>query len=170
MALNALHDVYVEQLKDMYSAEKQLVEALPKMAQTASTPELRQAFESHLQETENHLQRIQDILHELDENPGSKVCKGMEGLIEEGSEAMKKDGAPKTRDALLILAAQKVEHYEIASYGAIRAYARTLGYDDAEGTIDEILDQEYEADQKLDDIAEGGVLEEGLNEQAAEGR
>lgn len=167
MALSALHDVYVEQLKDMYSAEKQLVDALPKMAETASTAELRQAFESHLYQTEQHLELVRSILDELDENPGNKVCVAMRGLMEEGSEVMKKKGAPKARDAALILAAQKVEHYEIATYGGIRAYARTLGYDDAASTIDQILDQEYNADQRLDDIAEGGVLSESLNEQAA---
>ena len=167
MKLSALYNVYVEQLKDMYSAEKQLTEALPKMADAASTPELRQAFEHHLQVTERQLDRVQTLLDELEENPGNKVCKAMQGLIEEGSEIMKKDGTPKARDAALILAAQKVEHYEIATYGGIRAYARTLGYNDAAETIDEILDEEYDADQKLDDIAEGGVLEAGLNEEAA---
>jgi ferritin-like metal-binding protein YciE len=167
MELNALHDLYVEQLKDMYSAEKQLVEALPKMAEGASTPALRQAFKMHLQETENHLQEVRNLLNELGENPGSKVCKGMQGLVEEGNEVLKQQGRPKARDAGLILAAQKVEHYEIASYGGLRAYARVLGYDAAASTLNEILDQEYEADQKLDDLAEGGILEEGLNEQAA---
>lgn len=167
MKLSALYDVYVEQLKDMYSAEKQILEALPKMAETASTPELRKAFEQHRQETEGQFEQVRAILDELDENPGSKVCKGMQGLIEEGSEVMKKEGTPKARDAALLLAAQKVEHYEIAAYGGIRAYARTLGYDGAAETIDQILDQEYEADQKLDDIAEGGVLDAGLNERAA---
>lgn len=166
MKLSALYDVYVEQLKDMYSAEKQILEALPKMAEAASTPELRQAFEQHLQETEGQFERVRAILDELDENPGNKVCKAMQGLVEEGNEVMKKEGTPKARDAALLLAAQKVEHYEIATYGGIRAYARTLGYDDAAETIDEILDQEYEADQKLDDIAEGGVLDAGLNEKA----
>lgn len=167
MKLSALYDVYIEQLKDMYSAEKQLVEALPKMAEAASTPELRQAFEHHLQQTKHQFEQVRAILDELDENPGNKVCKGMQGLVEEGSEMMKMDGTPKARDAALILAAQKVEHYEIAAYGGIRAYARTLGYDDAAETINRILDQEYEADQKLDDIAEGGVLKAGLNEEAA---
>lgn len=165
--LNALHDLYVEQLKDMYSAEKQLTEALPKLAQAASTPELREAFEMHLQETENHLQQVRNILNELDENPGNKVCKGMQGLVEEGEEVLKQQGRPMARDAALIIAAQKAEHYEIASYGGLRAYARVLGYDAAASTLDEILDQEYEADQKLDDLAEGGILQEGLNEQAA---
>jgi ferritin-like metal-binding protein YciE len=164
--LSALYDVYVEQLKDMYSAEKQLLEALPKMAGAASTPELRQAFEHHLQVTESQFERVRAILDALDENPGNKVCRAMEGLIEEGNEVVKKEGAPKAKDAALILAAQKVEHYEIATYGGIRAYARTLGYDEAAQIIDELLDEEYDADQTLDDIAEGGVLEEGLNEKA----
>jgi ferritin-like metal-binding protein YciE len=163
---SALYDVYVEQLKDMYSAEKQLVEALPKMAEAASTPELRQAFERHLRQTEDHFERVRALLDDLDENPGNKVCAAMRGLVEEGSEIAKKQGSAKARDAALILAAQKVEHYEIATYGGLRAYANTLGYDDAAETINLILDQEYEADQKLDDIAEGGVLEAGLNEEA----
>ena len=164
--MNALYDVYVEQLKDMYSAEKQLVDALPKMAEAASTGELRQAFETHLNETRGHLNKVQALLQELSENPGSKVCKGMQGLIEEGNEAMKDQGSAVVRDVHLILAAQKVEHYEIASYGGLRAYARELGFDEAAQTLEGILDQEYEADQLLDDIAEGGVLERGLNEEA----
>lgn len=166
MALSALYDVYVEQLKDMYSAEKQLVDALPKMAEAASTRQLQQAFENHLSETRGHLNKVQTILDELNENPGNKHCKGMEGLVEEGSEVIKKEGSPATRDVALILAAQKVEHYEIATYGGLRAYARVLGFDEAADTLDGILDQEYEADQTLDDIAEGGALEAGLNEEA----
>lgn len=166
MKLNALYHLYVTELKDMYSAEKQLVEALPKLAAAASTPELRQAFESHLGETKRHHELVRAILDELDENPGNKVCKGMQGIIEEGSEVAKEDGRPKARDAALILSAQKAEHYEIAVYGGLRTYARLLGYDDAASTLEEILDAEYEADQKLDDIAEGGLLEQGLNEEA----
>src|SRR5690606_17209545 len=112
MDFKRLHDVYVEQLKDMYSAEKQLVEALPKMAEAASTPELRQAFEQHLQITKRQQDKVRKILDGLDENPGNKVCVAMRGLIEEGNEVMKKDGHPQAKDAALILAAQKVEHYE----------------------------------------------------------
>ncbi len=167
MAINNLYDVYVAQLKDMYSAEKQLVEALPKMASAASTPDLRQAFEKHLGETETQLEMVRSILDELDENPGNKKCKGMEGLIEEGDEVLKERHSPVVRDVHLILAAQKVEHYEIASYGALRAYARVLGYGDHADTLNTILDQEYNADQKLDDLAEGGALERGLNQEAA---
>lgn len=166
MTMSALYDVYVEQLKDMYSAEKQLVEALPKMADAANTDELQQAFEQHLSETRGHMNKVQAILDELGENPGNKHCKGMEGLVEEGSEVIKKDGSSAARDVALILAAQKVEHYEIATYGGLRAYARELGFDDAADTLDGILNQEYEADQKLDDIAEGGTIEAGLNEEA----
>ncbi len=166
MALQALYDVYVHQLKDVYSAEKQLVDALPKMAQAASTPELQQAFEQHLGQTQGHLEKVRSILDELDENPGNKVCKGMQGLIEEGSEVTKEKGSNTARDVALILAAQKAEHYEIATYGGLRAYARELGYDDAADTLDAILDEEYEADQLLDDIAEGGALKAGLNEEA----
>ncbi len=166
MTMSALYDVYVEQLKDMYSAEKQLVDALPKMAKAASTNQLQQAFEQHLSETRGHLNKVQAILDELDENPGNKHCKGMEGLVKEGEDVIKKEGSPAARDVAIILAAQKVEHYEIATYGGLRAYARTLGYDDAADTLDEILDQEYDADQKLDDIAEGGAIDAGLNEEA----
>lgn len=166
MKLNALYDLYVTELKDMYSAEKQLVAALPEMASAASTPELRQAFESHLNETKRHHERVRAILDELDENPGNKVCKGMQGILEEGSEVAKQEGRPKARDAALILSAQKAEHYEIAVYGGLRTYASTLGYDDAASTLNEILDEEYDADQKLDDLAEGGILEQGLNEEA----
>lgn len=168
MAMNTLYDVYVEQLKDMYSAEKQLVDALPKMAQAASTGELQKAFNSHLEETRDHMSKVRAILDELDENPGNKKCKGMEGLLEEGTEVTKEKGDPVVRDAHLIIAAQKVEHYEIASYGGLRAYARTLGYDQAAETLSAILDQEYEADQHLDDIAEGGLLKTSLNVKATQ--
>ncbi len=167
MKMNALYDVYVEQLKDMYSAEKQLVDALPKLAEAASTPELQQAFEEHLSVTRGQLNKVQALLDDINENPGNKVCKGMQGLVEEGNEVIKNGGSPVTRDVALILAAQKVEHYEIAGYGGLRAYARVLGFDEAAETLNGILDQEYEADQKLDDIAEGGVLDAGLNEESA---
>ena len=166
MKLSALYEVYVDQLKDMYSAEKQLMEALPEMAEAASTPELQQAFEGHLEVTASQFKKVQEILDALEENPTSTVCRAMEGLIAEGREIIKKEGTPKARDVALILAAQKVEHYEIATYGGIRAYARTLGHDQAAEIIDEILDQEYDADQLLDNIAEGGVLSAGLNEEA----
>jgi ferritin-like metal-binding protein YciE len=166
MNLDNLQNVYVEQLKDMYSAEKQLVDALPKMAAAASAPNLKKAFQNHLEETRQHMTLVQTILGELDENPGNKKCVAMEGLIEEGSHVVKTKGDAQAKDAALILAAQKVEHYEIATYGGLRTYANTLGYSASAQTLQEILDQEYNADQKLDDIAMGTVLSEGLNEKA----
>jgi ferritin-like metal-binding protein YciE len=163
MSLNSLQDVYVEQLKDMYSAEKQLTEALPKMAKAASNSNLRQAFESHLAETETHRDAVRAILDELDENPTNTTCKAMEGLIEEGSEVIKEDGDSDAKDAALIVAAQKVEHYEIASYGSLRTFADSLGDEKAARVLQSILDQEYEADQKLDDLALGVHQKAGLN-------
>jgi ferritin-like metal-binding protein YciE len=166
MNLNNLQSVYVEQLKDMYSAEKQLVEALPKMASAASSSELKDAFKHHLEQTRNHMTTVQAILDELDENPGNKKCVAMEGLVEEGSHVIKTKGDAQSKDAALILAAQKVEHYEIATYGGLRTYANTLGYNDAADKLQEILDEEYDADQTLDDIAMGSLFAEGINEKA----
>lgn len=163
MNLNTLQDVYVTQLKDMYSAEKQLIEALPKMAKAASDSGLRLAFESHLAETETHMEAVRAILDDLDENPTSTKCKAMEGLIEEGSETIKEDGDADAKDAALIVAAQKVEHYEIATYGSLRTFASSLGDEKAARVLQTILNQEYEADQKLDDLAMGVHKKAGLN-------
>jgi ferritin-like metal-binding protein YciE len=163
MSLKTLQDVYVEQLKDMYSAEKQLTEALPKMAKAASDSGLSAAFESHLAETETHMEAIRAILEDLDENPTSTKCKAMAGLIEEGSDIIEEEGAPDAKDAALIVAAQKVEHYEIASYGSLRTFANSLGDEKAAKVLQTILDQEYEADQKLDDLAMGVHQRAGLN-------
>jgi ferritin-like metal-binding protein YciE len=163
MSLNSLQDVYVEQLKDMYSAEKQLTEALPKMAEAASNAELKSAFTTHLGETETHLEAVRAILDELGENPTSTKCKAMAGLIEEGDEVAKEDGDPDARDAALIVAAQKVEHYEIASYGSLRTFADSLGYGKAAEMLQTILNQEYEADQVLDDLAMGTHRKVSLN-------
>jgi ferritin-like metal-binding protein YciE len=161
--LKTLRDVYVEQLKDMYSAEKQVTEALPKLADAASNSELRNTFENHLVETEAHMELVRTILDELDDNPTSTKCKAMEGLIEEGDEIVKEQGDADAKDVALIVAAQKVEHYEIATYGSLDAFANALGYEKAAQTLQEILDQEYEADQKLDDLALGAYLQSGLN-------
>lgn len=163
MSIKTLKDVYVEQLKDMYSAEKQLTDALPKMAKAASNSELQTAFQSHLAETEAHLEAVRAILDELDENPTSTKCKAMAGLIEEGSDIIKEDGDADAKDAALIVAAQKVEHYEIASYGSLRTFAKSLGDEKAERVLQTILDQEYEADQKLDNLAEGVHQKAGIN-------
>lgn len=166
MSMNNLRDVYVEQLKDMYSAEKQLTEALPKMASAASSKKLQNAFNHHLEQTKGHMEVVRSILDELDENPTSTKCKGMEGLIEEGSEVAKEDGDKDARDAALIVAAQKVEHYEIATYGGLVTFARALGHDDMASTLQSVLNQEYDADQKLDDLAMGLHNLPSLNKRA----
>lgn len=129
MELETLKDLYIAELKDLYSAEKQLVKALPKMAKAANDPELQQAFRTHLKETTQHVERLEQICRELGVSPRGKKCVGMEGLIEEGSELIKEDPDPDVLDAGLISAAQHVEHYEMAGYGTVRTYARTLGFE-----------------------------------------
>jgi ferritin-like metal-binding protein YciE len=166
MKMQSLHDIYVDQLKDVYSAEKQMLEALPKMAEAASNSDLKQAFEKHLQKTKRHMDAVRSILDEIDENPGNKKCKGMEGLLEEGRELAGADAEANAKDAALILAAQKVEHYEIATYGGLRTYANALGYSEVADRLQGILDDEYDADQELDNLAMGGALSEGLNVRA----
>ena len=166
MKLNSLQDVYVHQLKDLYSAEKQIIEALPKMAQAASSNELQSAFEEHLQQSQTHLERVQQILNELNVNPGNVKCDGMEGLIKEGEEAVEANGHSAAKDALLISAAQRVEHYEIAAYGSVRSYANELGYSNAANLLQRTLDEEGETDKKLTALAEGGILASGINEAA----
>lgn len=164
--VQSLHDFYVDQLKDAYSAEKQMLEALPEMTEAVSNSDLKQAFENHLQQTKRHMDAVRSILDELDENPGSKKCKAMEGLLEEGREVAGADAEAHAKDAAVILAAQKVEHYEIATYGGLRTYANALGYSEVADRLQDILDDEYNVDQELDDLATGGVLSEGLNVQA----
>jgi ferritin-like metal-binding protein YciE len=166
MDLNTLKDLYVDQLIDMYSAEKQLTEALPKMAKAASSPGLQQAFHSHLEQTKGHMAAVATILDEVDANPRNSKCKAMEGLIEEGEEIIKEDGEADARDAALIVAAQKVEHYEIATYGGLHTFATTLGYEDTAHTLQDILDQEYAADQHLDNLAMGLHGRQSLNKEA----
>ena len=155
--MQTLDDLYVDHLKDLYSAEKQLVKALPKMAKKASSPDLQKAFQEHLRQTERQVERIEQIFSELDGSPRGKKCMGMEGLVEEGNEIMKEDAEPEVMDAGLIAAAQKVEHYEIASYGTVRAWAERLGYDKAARLLQETLDEESMANEKLNQIAESHV-------------
>jgi ferritin-like metal-binding protein YciE len=166
MKIHSLQDFYVDQLKDAYSAEKQLLEALPEMAKAASSNDLTQAFEQHFHKTQQHLETVRSILDEIGENPGSKKCRAMTGLLEEGSEIIKADADANARDAALILAAQKVEHYEIATYGGLRTYAISLGFPDVAERLQTILDEEYKADQRLDDLAMGSASPDGLNVQA----
>jgi ferritin-like metal-binding protein YciE len=163
MSLDSLKKLYIDELKDLYSAETQLVKALPKMAKKANAPELKQAFQSHLEETKGHVQRLEQIFEELEEKPTGKTCKGMKGLIEEGEEMMSEEGQESVLDAAIISAAQKVEHYEMAGYGTARTFATILGEDDAAELLQETLDEEGEADKKLTTIAE-----EDINFEAAQ--
>jgi ferritin-like metal-binding protein YciE len=152
-----LEDLYTDILKDLYSAEKQLVKALPKMAKNAESPDLQKAFQEHLKQTEGHVERIERIFSELDGSPRGKKCVGMEGLIEEGNEIMQEDAEPNVLDAGLIAAAQKVEHYEIASYGTARAWAERLGYNSAARLLQQTLEEESMANEKLTKIAESHI-------------
>lgn len=167
MQLQSLNDLFVEQLQDLYSAETQLVQALPKMASAASHEELRDAFEQHLAETRGHVERLQRIFSELGITPGTETCKGMQGLIAEGEEVLKMQGDPAVVDAALIASAQRVEHYEIAGYGTVKTLAGHLDLDDAKGLLDDTLDEEGKADKLLTKIATGGMFKSGINQEAA---
>lgn len=157
MELNTLHDLLIDELKDLYNAETQLLKALPKMAAAASAPELKAAFEDHLGETEGHVARLQKICEELECSPKGKKCSAMQGLIEEGAEIIKCKGNAAVKDAALIAAAQRVEHYEMAGYGCARTFAATLGYTSAAELLQETLNEEGSADQKLTELAESIV-------------
>jgi len=162
MKLDSLKKLYVEELRDLYSAEKQIVKALPKMAKAASAPELRRAFEGHLQETEKQVERLETIFENLGATSRGKTCKGMEGLLEEGEELLKEKAEPEILDAALIAAAQRVEHYEMAGYGTVRTYARLLNETEAVGLLQETLDEEGETDKKLTQLAESLINPEAL--------
>jgi ferritin-like metal-binding protein YciE len=141
MKMESLHELFVEELKDLYSAENQILKALPKMAKAASSKDLKKGFEEHLQQTKGHVERLEKIFKELDESPKGKKCKGMEGLITEGKELMEEDAEPEALDAGLIAAAQHVEHYEIAGYGCVRTYAQLLGRDRIAQLLQKTLDK-----------------------------
>lgn len=151
--MNSLHDLFVEELKDLYSAESQLVKALPRLAKAASSPELRAAFTEHLEVTRGQVGRLEKIFAGLEVKPRGKKCKAMEGLIEEGKELLQQDASPAVLDAALIVAAQKVEHYEIAGYGSARTFAELLGQAEAARLLQQTLDEEAEADEKLSALA-----------------
>ncbi|MHB0958576.1 MAG: ferritin-like domain-containing protein [Pirellulaceae bacterium] len=157
MPLATLHDLYVNELQDLYNAEQQLVKALPKMAKSASARELAQAFNDHLVQTKGQLERLEKIFQELDASPKGKTCKAMAGLLEEGQEVIAEDADPSVKDAALIAAAQRVEHYEMAGYGCVRTYARLLGYDEAADLLQETLDEEGSTDKKLTQLAETAI-------------
>jgi len=157
MELDTLKDLYVEELKDLYSAEKQLVKALPKMVKAANDPQLKEAFRTHLQQTRTHAERLEQICRDLGVSPRGKKCVGMEGLIEEGSELISDDPDPDVLDAGLINKAQHVEHYEMAGYGTVRTYARQLGFESHAEILQQTLDEEGETDHLLTRLAESGI-------------
>ena len=149
-----LHELFLNELADMYNAEQQLTKALPKMAKTAESDELREAFESHLEETQQHLSRLEDVARSLEETPKRKTCEAMKGLINEAEDIISEQKNSTALDAGLIAAAQKVEHYEIASYGTLVAWAERMGHDEASELLQQTLEEEKAADEKLTSIAE----------------
>jgi ferritin-like metal-binding protein YciE len=182
MNMDTLQELYLEQLRDIYDAENQLVKALPKMAKAANNEELRAAFEQHLEQTQEQVSRLEQIFEELGEKAKGQKCKGMQGLIEEGKELMEADADKDVLDAGLICAAQKIEHYEIATYGCLRTYAEMLGFDEQADLLQETLDEEKDTDENLTELAvscinleaeegeEGEEEEEGAEEQPANKR
>lgn len=160
--MHNLRHLLVHDIQDLYSAEKQLIDALPKMAEKASDPELRAAFESHLGETQHHVVRLERIAEILGVDPDEVTCKAMKGLIKEAEEIMDEAESPESLDAGMIGAAQKVEHYEMAGYGTVRAYARKLGLDEVARILQETLDEESAANEKLTMIAEGGINQQAI--------
>lgn len=168
MKANRLRHLYVEELKDLYSAETQLVKALPKMAKASSSEELRAGFEAHLDQTKEHVARLEKIFKALGESPKGKHCKGMEGLIKEGAEMIEEDPAPEELDAGLISAAQRVEHYEIAGYGCVSAYAKLLREDQAMSLLRQTLEEEKETDKKLTQLS-GRINVEAADSEESDG-
>jgi ferritin-like metal-binding protein YciE len=164
MKLQTLEDLFLHELKDLYSAENQLVKALPEMAQAATNPELKAGFEEHLEQTKGHVERLTKIGEQLGKKLTGHTCKAMEGLVEEGAELIDEDAEESVRDAGLIGAAQRVEHYEIAGYGTARTHADMLGFKKAARLLQQTLDEEERADKKLTQIAESVVNVEALQE------
>ena len=157
-----LHDAFLDELRDIYDAEKQLTKALPKLAKTATSPKLREAFESHLEETRGHVERLEEVFENLQEKARGKHCDGIAGIIEEGKSILEEDFDDLTMDACLIAAGQRAEHYEIGAYGTMIAWAEAMGHTDAAALLQQNLDEEKAADKKLSALAEGGI-----NQQAA---
>jgi ferritin-like metal-binding protein YciE len=154
---STLHDAFIDELRDTYDAEKQLTKALAKLAKAASSPELREAFETHLEETQGQVERLDRVFSSLDEKPRGKHCDGIAGIIEEGKAIMAEDFDESTMDACLIAAGQRAEHYEMAAYGTLVAWARAMGHTEAADLLQETLDEEKAADEKLSELAEGGI-------------
>jgi ferritin-like metal-binding protein YciE len=153
----SLQELLVEELKDLYDAEHQLTKALPKMAEAATNSQLKNAFNQHLTETEGHITRLEQVFQALDEKASRKTCKAMKGLVEESSEVIEEKMDPEVKDAALIASAQRVEHYEIAGYGAARTFAQTIGQPEVAQLLQQTLDEEDNADKKLTQIAESRI-------------
>ena len=166
MNLNNMSSLFIGELRDLYNAENQLLGALPQMASAAHSKTLKAAFEQHLEETRNHVQRLSQVFTEMGESPAGEHCKAMEGLIAEGSKIIHMQGDPDVKDAALIGAAQRIEHYEMAGYGVARTFAKEMGFDSAAKLLQKTLDEEGSADKKLTSIAEGGLFKKGINERA----
>ena len=166
MEMESLKDLFIDELKDLYSAENQILKALPKMVKKATSPQLKAGFEKHLKETEGHVERLDKIFQELDENPKGKKCKGMEGIIADGKELMEEDAEPEVMDAGLIGAAQHVEHYEMAGYGCVRTYAELLGLNNIAKLLQKTLDEEKATDEKLTELASNINVEAEAEEAA----
>jgi len=152
-----LHDAFIDELRDTYDAERQLTKALAKLAKAAAAPPLREAFESHLVETQGQIERLEQVFESLDEKVRGKHCDGIAGIIEEGKSIMEEDFDDDTMDACLIAAGQRAEHYEMAAYGTLVAWARAMGHNEAADLLQETLDEEKAADEKLSSLAEGGI-------------
>jgi ferritin-like metal-binding protein YciE len=155
--LENLQDLYVHELKDIYSAEQQITKALPKLIKKASSQELKQSFEKHLKETEDQINRLDEIFQRLEEKSAGQKCAGMEGLLKEGEDLLKEDASPEVLDAGMIVAAQKVEHYEIAAYGSLCTFAESLGFDEDLELLKQTIEEEKMTDEKLTELAESGV-------------
>jgi len=157
MQMESLQELLIHDLRDLYSAENQLLKAMPKMAKKATNPDLKKAFETHMRETEGQVQRLQKIFEKLGKKPTGKKCAAMEGLIEEGKEAMGEDMDEETMDAALIAVAQKIEHYEIAGYGTTRTWAQQIGDDQTARLLQQTLDEEGKTDKLLTELAESTI-------------
>ena len=158
-----LHDAFIDELRDAYDAEKQLTKALPKMAKAARSPELRAAFEAHLEETRGQVERLEQVFASLDEKVRGKHCDGIAGIIEEGKAVMEEDFDDATMDACLIAGGQRAEHYEMAAYGTLVAWAKTMGHDEAAVLLQQTLDEEKATDEKLSSLAEGGINQDAAD-------
>jgi ferritin-like metal-binding protein YciE len=168
MKINTLQDLYIEELRDIYNAETQLIKALPKVAQAATSDELRAAFEDHLEQTKEHVERLDQIFESLGTASKGKKCKAMEGLIEECNELLEEDIAEPVLDAALIAAAQRIEHYEISVYGTLATFAKLLAREDDADLLGQTLDEEKETDETLTDIAESTINAEAQGEEESE--